>query len=731
MDGSAIKSVVYFGEFSLDPVMRKLSKNGEEIVLNPKTIDLLIFLIERRGEVLTKDELLDGVWGEKFVEENNLMVNISLLRKALDEKKGKYEYILTKPGVGYEFVAEIRNSQSLESDNEIDEISSGLPSVEKAVDPEAPISSSWFLKPALVFSLILVLLFAGFLFWKYSTGLSGSDIHKSGVGEIKFTRLTSNGKVTNATLTPDGKYLVFSQAEPDGESLRLRQIFTGSETEILPSKPVKFNGLAVSPDGSNIYCTVFTENKIESPLWRLPLLGGAIEEIPEIITNGAVSISPDGKQLVFTESNSSAKKTYLSVANADGSNKRILVKAKNDERLFPIFRASPVSWSPDGKKIATSVKVKSDDGRRSSQVIIVDPEDGSEKTIPNTNWSGLNHLAWIDNDNIAVVADSENNGVKRVWKVASETGESRPLTNNVADYEWITVSDGKLATVQRSVTSKLVIAEIDENIQKTNATEIYSHSGHIGSVSWQGEKELLFSSRASGKNEIWRIGFDGSNPTQLTNGANVGIGVDTSSDKKTIFFSRFENGKHSLWKSDGDGKNLSPLTTWDEDIWVESDAKGKTLVFQRGVGDKLLTIWKHDIEENKSYQLGEEFASNPTISPDGKRVAYYFMDNEADKKWKIGLRSTENAAFLGKISLSVPVVDRRMRWHPGGEYLSQVYNTGEEFNLFLFATDGGESKKIERIGKGTVQSFNWSEDGSKIAFSKITKTLDVLLLEGS
>ena len=74
------------------------------VPIGAKTFDLLVFLLERRGQVLTKETLLRGVWPETIVEEANLAQHVSSLRKILGEKAGENRYITTLPGRGYSFV---------------------------------------------------------------------------------------------------------------------------------------------------------------------------------------------------------------------------------------------------------------------------------------------------------------------------------------------------------------------------------------------------------------------------------------------------------------------------------------------------------------------------------------------------------------------------------------------------------------------------------------------------
>jgi TolB-like protein/DNA-binding winged helix-turn-helix (wHTH) protein/Flp pilus assembly protein TadD len=97
-----------FGPFSLDPAERIISRDGTPLALTPKVFDTLVFLVRNRGRLLTKDELLKEIWPETFVEEVNLAVNISTLRKAFGEAPQDGRYIATVPGQGYRFVAEVR-----------------------------------------------------------------------------------------------------------------------------------------------------------------------------------------------------------------------------------------------------------------------------------------------------------------------------------------------------------------------------------------------------------------------------------------------------------------------------------------------------------------------------------------------------------------------------------------------------------------------------------------------
>ncbi len=100
-----------FEEFEIDINRRLLLKEGEAVNLNPKAFDLLLTLVKNHGKLLSKDELLNTVWENQFVEENNLTVHITALRKALGEVKNEHRFIVTVPGKGYNFVAKVERGK--------------------------------------------------------------------------------------------------------------------------------------------------------------------------------------------------------------------------------------------------------------------------------------------------------------------------------------------------------------------------------------------------------------------------------------------------------------------------------------------------------------------------------------------------------------------------------------------------------------------------------------------
>ncbi|HYL47165.1 MAG TPA: winged helix-turn-helix domain-containing protein [Candidatus Limnocylindrales bacterium] len=104
-----LKHIYEFGPFRLNPQKRILLREGEVVALTPKALEILLALVENHGEVLVKEELMQDIWPDTIVEEGNLNRNISTLRKVLGELPNDHRYIVTVPGRGYQFVAEVRD----------------------------------------------------------------------------------------------------------------------------------------------------------------------------------------------------------------------------------------------------------------------------------------------------------------------------------------------------------------------------------------------------------------------------------------------------------------------------------------------------------------------------------------------------------------------------------------------------------------------------------------------
>src|SRR3954462_13032622 len=100
-------AVYEFGDFRLDAGKRLLWRADAQVPLRPLVFQTLLFLIEHHDTVVDKERLMEAVWPDSIVEENNLSQHISTLRRVFGETPGSHHYIVTVPGRGYRFVARV------------------------------------------------------------------------------------------------------------------------------------------------------------------------------------------------------------------------------------------------------------------------------------------------------------------------------------------------------------------------------------------------------------------------------------------------------------------------------------------------------------------------------------------------------------------------------------------------------------------------------------------------
>ncbi len=166
---------------------------------------------------------------------------------------------------------------------------------------------------------------------------------------FSITQLTNTGKVQNAAISPDGRFLLSVQSDNGKESLWLRNIPTGSNTQVLPSSGQSFASLVFSPDGNSFYFRETAGAEGAFNLFRAPLLGGAPTLLAKDVDGGPV-FSPDGKSIVYSRYNDpELNKWRLLEATPMAETRKCCMS-----NLQPAVRPHELSWSPDGKRVAIS-----------------------------------------------------------------------------------------------------------------------------------------------------------------------------------------------------------------------------------------------------------------------------------------------------------------------------------------------------------------------------------------
>lgn len=226
---SPSKLVFRFGPFVLDARRRTLTRAGAALAVTPKALELLLFLVERRDTVVEKDAILQGLWPNTVVEEGNITVTMSALRRVLGESRADHRYIVTIPGRGYQFVAEVETA----GDEGVDETvgsPAAVPTEPPAVTPEPPRpiaarhevrAAAWVLAAAAAVAIVVSAA-------PYGT-TSGVGADRSETADIDARSLFLQGQFFLDKRTADGLYRALDYFE---QATRRSPEFAGAYTGI-------------------------------------------------------------------------------------------------------------------------------------------------------------------------------------------------------------------------------------------------------------------------------------------------------------------------------------------------------------------------------------------------------------------------------------------------------------------------------------------------------------------
>ncbi|HZC36091.1 MAG TPA: winged helix-turn-helix domain-containing protein, partial [Chthoniobacterales bacterium] len=189
-----------FEQFALDPQRRTLSHADSPVFLTPKAFDVLTFLVQNPNRLVTKDELLQAVWGDTFVEEGNLKQYISHLRKALGDDSGDPRLIVTIARKGYQFTANVSIAEATDIRRQVPvqvttaeglgaDARSAHESPAKEAIPKAP--SGWSKVAAVGASAAVLLVVVGFVSWHFA-GITPPKAQKIKLAVLPFENLTGD-----------------------------------------------------------------------------------------------------------------------------------------------------------------------------------------------------------------------------------------------------------------------------------------------------------------------------------------------------------------------------------------------------------------------------------------------------------------------------------------------------------------------------------------------------------
>ena len=526
---------------------------------------------------------------------------------------------------------------------------------------------------------------------------------------INTQRLTGDGKVVDAEISPDGKFLVYVRIEGDKDSLWIKQIQTGSTANVVkPGEASKFSGIAFSPDGNYVYFNALMSGNEGQTIYRVPTLGGTPTKF---LSNAQlIEFSPDGKQISFRRFDIANVSDTVLVANSDGSNERPLVSRSGKQ-----FYTSSAAWSQDGKNLA--VAVGDDDigvGDINMSLALISVADGSLRDIGSRRWAGIDYVVWHPSGDSVFAVISENYFLPgQLWEMSYPSGEYRKLNNNLNGYGSLSITaDGKaIVTGERYSRSAVWVSP---DLKPENAKQIMPNTGDTWGFSWTADGRIVYISDQTGDAEVWTMDADGANARQITNDRVAKRVPYASPEGRYIVYSSSKNSGEIVRIDIGGGNPLvltKALGAYNPHISPD----GKWVIYTAYVGG-LPKVLRVSIDGGEEQVLTAYPAKEPRYSNDGSRFACFLMDEKSSEWNRLAIIPADGGAPISVID--VPTTTSSARgpvWTPDDKGITLIVAPGEQQNLWLQPVDGGPGKPMTNFTTPGVARRDYSRDGKRIA----------------
>ena len=548
--------------------------------------------------------------------------------------------------------------------------------------------------------------------------------------DVKLSRLTNSGNAIDATISPDGKYVVYVLSDRSSQSLYIRQVSTANDKLIVPPARGGYFGMTFSPDGNEIYYVMKVDND-SGTLYRIPTLGGAPVKVLERIDT-AISFAPDQKQFVFVRGNyPKLGETALVIANVDSSDERDLVVKKTPEEFAPIFFTGP-SWSPDGKLVAASVATKGGH----SKVVAFSVEDGSEKQLTQESWLFSARVQWLrDMSGILVVAgDTPVDAM--IWHISYPDGRVRRVTNDLNSYRAMGLTqDGKhLTTIQvQGLVNLWVVPEADAakeiRLPTGNVSNFFSLTG--SNVSWVPDGRIVYVSNESGNPDIWITDPNGTNRKQLTANKATNVSPVVTADARYVVFVKWQEGRKNIWRMNLDGSNPVQLTSGLAEGFPALSPDSHWVVYTSLYGVKP-TLWRVSIDGGTPIQVTDHTATTSAVSPDGRSIAFTYPES-ADPRAvpnRIAIIPFEGGAPVKTLTLPLggTILTAIHWWSNDSKSIFYTATNNNVTNIWAAPLDGGPPKQVTHFKDMLITGFAWSHDGKQLACTRGALMRDAILI---
>jgi len=556
---------VQFDEYSFDPRTRELLRNGHKLRLAPQPARVLAILIDRAGELVTREEIAQQVWGsETYVDfERGLNFAIRQIRERLGDSAERPRYIETVPKAGYRFIAPV---QAVNTGPGLTLKESSTLKEEKIAEAEVAATartssktSSRRRRPWLAAVLAPAIVAAAYWLRPLSPPLRVTSV----------VQLSKTGTAwRNESLIEDSARLYYTE-RTGSSSFQLRQILlNGNEDTPVAGLPPDSLVRGLSADHTTFLVMPYpVAGDPPRPFWSVPVVGGPPRRLGNFLAQDVVW-SPDGRSLAYTQGN------QLFLANADGTGERLLAN-------LPGFY---MRWSPDGRRIRFTVE---DDENGQLTIWEVGTNDRHLRQLK-FNWPGapMEGFGEWTPDGRYYVFVSRRNGISNLWAIEERSDwmhrplhEPVQLTAGPMDYyRPLPSSDGmRLFAVATRHAGQLLRYDM---VRKKFAPFMGGASDDHVSFTQDGHW-VAYVSYPEGT--LWRARPDGSQALQLTFPPLRALDLSWSPDGRSIAFTTQQPGeRQKIELISRDGGNSMPLIDEPYSQFAPSwSADGNFLVYTR------------------------------------------------------------------------------------------------------------------------------------------------------
>lgn len=722
------KHIVCFGDFEFDLRTGELRHDGQRTILPEKTFKILAALLERPGEMVTREELIKRLWPEGVFVDFSLGLNkaVNRLREVLDDSADQPQFIETFPKRGYRFVARVVRNGTEPKETELllrppvdgKRQSGEIRATNSTIDQEPITLGTGKIRrrPSLswagigIVSAVAVLVVLNFA--------RSHERHSPtpNLDKVRVTKFTDSGKVELAAISADGRYVGYAMREHNGLGIWLHQVATHSDIQVLPANAVGFEGLTFSPDGNHIYYVRADSNDPGFKyLHVIPTLGGS----PRLLTkdiDSPVSFSPDGRHLVYTRGIPTRNATDLRIADSDGGADYLLARIEN---TFPGFQPG-ATWSPDGQTITVSLLRY---GKQSFVLYAVSVANANVRELYSSSRA-IGRPLWLPEGDKLLLVMHDQNGRGQLWTMSYPRAEVRRVSNDLTDYRTRAdlTGDGKtMVAIANSASSNIWVAPFD-NLSR--AHQITSIALPLFEVVETSDGRLL-SAGQDGK--LWVLESDGS---QRHIFADIEHTAQPSPCGRYVVLTSYQTDTAEIIRVDANGANAVTLARGDLGSLVCSP-DGEYLFYEDlGPPHRISRIpVKGGASVDVAKVLGEFLVGRLSISPDGKRLAYPYEEYSPAPVLKLAIIPSAGGPPLS--ILTAPggaYAYGSLLWSPDGRSLQYILTQNGASNIWEQSLDAGKPRQLTTFNSGQIFDFHWSLDGKRLLFTRGEISSDAVLI---